>query len=331
MKNTTINICLLFVSLVFGFLFLEGMAQWYIATIAQQGKLFETDSETGWKVKPRIDIQRTNSDGEIWTIKTDEQGFREKHVGEIDNQRILILGDSFAFGEGVDIEDRFDVTLSHLGYSIVNTGVMGFGTDQQFIKAKPYLPQMKKGDIVLVLTFFNDFYDLSLRRHSGRAKPWYDIKDDQLQFHKPNITILEILRDQSYIFAKVSSLWARHRDLTDADVTLATQIYQRIMIRESDQLASQAVLFLVGYHGIPLVKKREHRNLMEQTFRTICRKKTIHCINFDVHLDFHHNPEYFLTDGHWNKKGHGLVGRLLAKIITDLTSSTTPGAWPSGL
>ena len=160
MRNAVINTCLFIVSIIVAILLAEGAAQIYAYKIAKQGKLFEPDTITGWKVKPQIEIQRKNADGNIWTIKTDKNGFRSGRYWDSKEKIVLILGDSFAFGEGVDVEDRFDTTIKNQGYFVLNTGVMGYGTDQQFLKAKPYLAHLNKGDIVIALTSFNDFFDI---------------------------------------------------------------------------------------------------------------------------------------------------------------------------
>ncbi len=89
--------------------------------------------------------------------------------------RVLIVGDSFAFGEGVNIDDRFDLIIrrQNPAVSIVNVGVMGYGTDQQMIAARPYLRTLRADDILIVLTHQSDFFDILRRKFSGRSKPWF--------------------------------------------------------------------------------------------------------------------------------------------------------------
>jgi len=78
MKKAVINICLFLFSVIIALLLAEGIAQIYVYKIVKKGKLFEPDTITGWKVKRNINVIRKNADGNLWTIKTDKNGFREE-------------------------------------------------------------------------------------------------------------------------------------------------------------------------------------------------------------------------------------------------------------
>ncbi|WP_156898897.1 hypothetical protein [Bradyrhizobium erythrophlei] len=54
---------------------------------------------------------RINAAGEEWSIRTDENGQRLIAQEPRADRSILILGDSLSFGEGINIEDRFDVKM----------------------------------------------------------------------------------------------------------------------------------------------------------------------------------------------------------------------------
>jgi lysophospholipase L1-like esterase len=107
--------------------------------------------------------------GFVMKIETNAQGFRDSdwRPAEAGEKTIVFAGDSFTFGQGVNIDDRFDTQLAQLldasGHScrLINTGVNGWGTLQQkrflldhFVRLQPD---------ILVLTFcgndpFNDAY-----------------------------------------------------------------------------------------------------------------------------------------------------------------------------
>src|SRR5262245_57821483 len=110
------------------------MLQVYVAAIAKRGKLFDYDVQAGWRTLPNLDLARLNAAKQEWVIKTDAAGLRTFSSQPAANGRnLLILGDSFAFGEGVMLEDRFDAVIrkANPGLNIVNTGTMGYGTDQE--------------------------------------------------------------------------------------------------------------------------------------------------------------------------------------------------------
>ena len=80
------------------------------------------------------------------------------------------------------MEQRWDTLVAQqLDVSILNVGVMGYGTDQQLLAARLRLDGLRSGDVLLLLSSDNDFSDLVRRRHSGRSKPWYSLRDGVLE------------------------------------------------------------------------------------------------------------------------------------------------------
>jgi hypothetical protein len=94
--------------------------------------MFRSDAQTGWSNAPNLLTTRINAAGEEWSIRTDESGQRLVVQNPRAKRRILILGDSLSFGEGVDINDRFDVKMlsSLRGARVVNT--VNGDNDHQF-------------------------------------------------------------------------------------------------------------------------------------------------------------------------------------------------------
>lgn len=205
--------------------------------------------------------------------------------------------------------------LGH-GYSVLNTGVPGYGTDQQFLRARPYLDQLNKGDILILLTYYNDFYDIVRKNHSGRVKPWYTLNSGELQLHKPQISLKEILRDKSYIYAKLGSLIENNRKKSNYDISYASRIYQKLIENKSQEFILNGIRIILAYHGMPVIKDDQHRKIILQTLNTICYSTGVDCLNIDKHFNVDTNSNYFLADGHWNEKGSKVAGQLLADKIS---------------
>jgi hypothetical protein len=121
----------------------------------------------GWSNAPNLLTKRVNAAGNEWTIRTDQNGQRliEQNPRSPRN-KILILGDSLSFGEGVDIEYRFDVQmLSSLpGTAVVNTGTMGYGPDQEYVAFQNWKQILGTGDAVLIVLNESDYFDVLRRR-----------------------------------------------------------------------------------------------------------------------------------------------------------------------
>ncbi|MFX0197130.1 MAG: SGNH/GDSL hydrolase family protein [Candidatus Hodarchaeota archaeon] len=99
-------------------------------------------------------------------VKTNSLGLRDKEydLSRTDVKRILLLGDSFVFGHGVNIEDCFDSRLEELlnrsgeSFFVINAGVGGWGSLQEFAYAKDNFALFNP-DIIVVTFCGNDLGD----------------------------------------------------------------------------------------------------------------------------------------------------------------------------
>ena len=66
---------------------------------------------------------------------------------------ILFVGDSFVWGVDAEAGERFTDLLRErmIGYSILNAGVSGYGTDQEFIWLKRIWSDVRPSIVVLIL------------------------------------------------------------------------------------------------------------------------------------------------------------------------------------
>jgi hypothetical protein len=141
------------------------------------GRLGQHHELLGWTIRPNVTVTHRGREFKH-SITTNSRGLRDDEVayertpGE---RRILILGDSFMMGDGVErrdlFADRLESTLRNT--EVVNAGVSGYGTDQELLY---YLTEGKKygADVVLLaLTLDNDFLNNSRPKQYGLAKPYY--------------------------------------------------------------------------------------------------------------------------------------------------------------
>jgi lysophospholipase L1-like esterase len=111
------------------------------------------------------DISRTISTGEsTWSIYTDASGFRcGKGAATTGRPLILVLGDSFTFGMGVDYEQSIPGCIAAAladKFDIINTGVPGYGPTQYRQVLQNQLDKHARLAGVVLITFLaNDFHD----------------------------------------------------------------------------------------------------------------------------------------------------------------------------
>ncbi len=290
----------------------EGLLQAYVHLVVKQGKLFESNGQTGWRTLPNLDLVRTNVDGGAWRVQTDAEGYRNfapPHPNP--HRRLLILGDSFAFGEGVNINERFDYVLSSVvpDFRVTNTGTMGFGTDQEYIASRRYVPELTFGDVILVLFYVNDFYDVLRTRFSLRPKPYFSASESGFTISYPRIGILDVLRDKSYGISLLGRLLERRAD-DPWDFAVAERIIEDILLR-LDREKSRGVHVVLAHHGWMRMPALPNTLNIE----TACRAVEL-CLDLDPLLS--DGDGMYLPDGHWTAAAHERVGRLLAQRLGNL-------------
>lgn len=100
-------------------------------------QIFIFDPELGMKLIPGIRARKQHEDGG-YLVSSNSDGFRddefrvERRPG---TRRILLYGDSFAFGAGVAEEQRFGelIEASIPNTEVYNLGIVGSGIDQQYL------------------------------------------------------------------------------------------------------------------------------------------------------------------------------------------------------
>ena len=282
--------------LVLGLIGAEVLAQGYAYFVAQKGKRFQPDERLGWILIPNLDIRRRNANGDTYHIQTDALSIRgpSRFPASQNILRMLVVGDSFAFGEGVNLEDRFDTLLMELVPTIasVNLGVPGYGTDQQVLRAREQLPLLKNGDVVLILVYGNDFHDVARTRHSGRSKPWYELSGDSLIRHDPEIGLVERMRGQSYLFSVFASQF-EHDPLYEERLPQSLDIVRALLKTFSAEVKSRGVELWLALHGLEAFKLPIERNTVMSKVCNIADR----CFDLDPILT---EPGFFLNDGHWS-------------------------------
>ena len=324
MKSKALNLLLIAGSILLPILFVEMLMNLTSEYFLKKGRLFKYDALTGWVPLGNRTVTRINSNGDYWKVKTDSNGLRISNSlpqnVKISKNKLLILGDSFAFGEGVDIENRFDSVLAS-NYNIVNIGVMGYGTDQQYLRAISYLKQLKKGDIVFLLTYLNDFSDIQKKSHSGRSKPIYTASGNELTLQLPSGGLLQILRDKSWIISRLGLIYESTINGSPYSDTIINDssvfIFRSLVDRISRNAQKRQASLIIAFHGFSEIKPQE-RALLSSVLSHTCSLKTVtECINIDDHFTKETHPSFFLSDGHWSNDGNAEVGRIISEKLID--------------
>jgi hypothetical protein len=288
----------------------EAALRLYVSYVTKRDRLFRSDAQTGWSNAPNLLTTRINAAGEEWSIKTDQNGQRFITQDPRAGRKILILGDSLSFGEGVDIKDRFDVKmLSSLpGTRVINTGTMGYGTDQEYMAFQNWKHLLESGDTVLIVLNQSDYFDVLRRRFFGRAKPYFEKVDGSYVHRQPPIGLWERWSDWS----RVASVVARFIEPTareGLDPGGSIEIIRFILGRIREEVPRGVRVALA------------HQGTRDFLGPKLGLSSTIFCEFADVCVDLDDtlatDPIHLLPDGHWSASGHTAVAQVLLKALRD--------------
>ncbi len=183
-------------SLLVGLLLGEVLLSWIKPQLYRRPRVWQFDRElgwahipraSGWLVKPEFEVEyHINADG------LRDRKYKREKAAQI--YRLLVFGDSFAEGWGVQLEESVSKQLEKMGqgtggkagFEVINFGVAGYGTDQEMLLFQK-LGQFYQPDRVLVFFYANDLLNNALPRGIGAErgnKPFFKIgRDQRLRLH----------------------------------------------------------------------------------------------------------------------------------------------------
>ena len=152
------------------------------------------DPVLGWSLIPdrQYHVKSVRKEFEFH-VRIDGNGFRDdgQQIGAVSDARVVVLGDSNAFGVGLSD----DKVLSHqlhdalmtrgVNVKVLNAGVPGYGLDQFFLRLRS-LGTLAPGTVVILLIHpMNDLVNLSSDVDYRMSRPAAVIEGGRLQFLPP--------------------------------------------------------------------------------------------------------------------------------------------------
>ncbi len=125
--------------------------------------------------------------------------------------RIVVLGDSIAFGCDVTDEQTFSAILdsSRADVEVVNLAVQGYGTDQQMIRLEKEGLRYRPDIVLLGFCTANDFEDNRRSKYlydNEHPKPYFVVKDGEL-IRKDRHVRLSLFRGWAFVLSQKSLLY----------------------------------------------------------------------------------------------------------------------------
>jgi len=290
------------------------------------------DDSRGWRTKPNVTALKV-FDNKI--LNTNSQGLRGKQEFSLtrDRQklRILILGDSFTFGDEVSDDETYSHYLQQLlpQAEVINMGVHGYGHDQMLLLLKQ--EGLKYQPDIVILGFLGLDMSRNILRFRDFAKPRFTLEGGKLKLTgTPVPSPEEILKWD----------WARPRildvfSLLNHAVTKFFGIQKRQMRNITTAILTDMINVVVGIHAVPVfaylprgkeIGSRKTVTDEEAYLFSVCRaSKKAKCFSVrPLFIDKRAKGERFKAGGHWDPAGHRVVAEAIKNYLAGEGYVATP-------
>jgi hypothetical protein len=276
--------------------------------------LFPYDPELGWSPIPNSSATFVGS--RPISIRHNSLGLRDIEHDRTPKPTIVFLGDSLVWGFDVEANERFTEQIRRElpTHRIVNAGVSGYGTDQEYLLLKRIWDKVEPSVVVLMFSVATDRSDNSSNaRYDFHYKPYFRLlPNGELQLQgqpappSRHVYFNENWIAQHFLLARLAisaAMQVRHPNIKLPDPT------ERLLDMMKQFVEERGARFLVGLES------------SEPQLEAFLRAQRIPYVSFD-------GAERYVTQGgHWTPKGHALVA---ARLMTLLTESDTAQVARSG-
>ncbi len=363
--NVIANLVLIAVGLILGLLAVEQAIPYYWHGRVDYGwnGSFEHDPILGWRNRSNFSMVGKSPDSISGRIEythnskglRDEEYPYQKPEG---TYRILMLGDSFVYGDGVQQSEALPEILEsllqeHGPFEVINTGVTGYGLTQETLyyetEGYKYEP-----DLVMLVFFHNDLTDLV--REKEPPKPKFRLVNGQLELHNvpyPHPSQLETRdKEEEWLSAVGKGLMQRlqfseTRALIEGALKAkpprclkpfnpptyweyAWQTVEAILRRLSES---------VEEHGsrLVVVTTPPHKEWVgcwtspeTEVMDSVCTNEGIAHIDLLPGFSQAETQPYFRRDLHWSAEGHRLAAHMIYDQLVAVDFEPKPFLEPVG-
>jgi hypothetical protein len=245
--------------------------------------------------------------------------------------RVVALGDSFTFGEGVGDDETFVHQLGVLHRSLdpVNLGVHAYGHDQMLLTLREEGPWLRP-DLVLV-----GFVHLDLERNRTAfldyAKPRFELVDGELVLHDVPVPTPEELRAgerwRSRFLDLLSMLRARAREHVGFEAqarhALGVALLEALHDTALDLGAQPVFAYLPVLGEIGAAEPSPG----EQFFERTCRDSGLVCLNLrPTFFERVRSGQWLRKRGHWGPNEHRAAAEDLLALLGERNLVPAPAS-----
>ena len=284
-------------------------------------------SSRGWALKPLIRNMAVFGE-KIRTgrkyLNSNSKGIRGKREYAYQRvpgkKRIVVIGDSFTFGDGVSDDETYSAYLEKLldNTEVINMGVHGYGHDQMLI----YLTEegLKYSPDIVILGFVEADMSRNLFYFKDFAKPLFVLKNGRLSLtHTPVASPEEYLKrekfrlkilDMIHIFRQ-NILWKNGSNEKYKN-ELSRALLEKIVSAVKNSGAVPVFVYLPTpydvFSPLPMING-------ETFFEDICSDNNILSLSLRKYFIRMSRRYGFPTHGHWDPKEHLMAAEQIKALL----------------
>ena len=294
---------------------------------------FSHHPRLGWDLVPGASDRMTTEEMDV-EIRITEQGLRAhrtfSQTPAPGTRRVMVLGDSFSFGHGVEVEEAWPARLETLLQSrtgrpteVINLSVTGYGTDQQLMRFEDRGLELQPDTVILGL-FVGNIFRNARDVQIGYPKPRFVLGPDGLEPANSPVPT------QAAPSQGPSRLWHMLRTTTRTvrehlgygeAWSVTTAILERLQRRCHDAgmellvvvIPKDQVVYGQGW------RRRVHGKTQERTDEML-RSLGIPFLDLSPVLAeaaaATETRLYFPIDGHWTAEGHAVAARAVEQALS---------------
>jgi hypothetical protein len=290
------------------------------------------DPSLGWRPKPNLRDVRV-FDNKI--LNTNSKGLRGKkefpYIKDKERLRILIIGDSFTFGDEVSDDETYSYYLQQMlpHTEVINMGVHGYGHDQMLILLRE--EGVKYEPDIVILGFLPLDMARNLLQFRDFAKPRFVLKGGELKLKgvpvprpeeilKSDWTRPRIVDVFSFMHYKVRTLFGlRDKEIEDITTAILTEMIK--LIESVPAIPILAYLPRAREIAMDIAETRGEAYMF-----SMCQlNKKAKCFSTRPHFAKKiAKGEAFKSGGHWEPAGHLAVAEAIKNYLVDEGYVTTP-------
>jgi hypothetical protein len=295
--------------------------------------LMQFDSRLGWSPRARLDVHYLAEGDDVFHLETDDEGWPGRR--SLDESDVVAVGDSFAFGYGIDTARSFAALTT--GHRVKAVGAPGYSMVHG-VRLMEQLGSRLKDKLVIWLVYLeNDLQDNlapEMRQYRApfvrRDEHGWHIEDRHLSASPWTCSDL----DRRRLFARFcvpGPLADRAYDAADYLIARAHASCQHagarlviVTVPHVSQLTLRGERELAVASGDP---DRCDAGLPDRRLAQSCRRHGLLMVAGREHLG---PGDYKRREGiHWNARGHRRVAGLISSLADTVRDEAGPGGVPA--